>query len=87
MRESRTYGSERGAPSNGRPYRDLGVYSQPSRLIEGRLPETVPLGGAGSGFLRLWLVPSLAGVVGHKGRGEKCRGGAPRGETSRSQGT
>jgi hypothetical protein len=23
MREIRTYGSERGAPSNGRPYRDL----------------------------------------------------------------
>src|SRR5204863_4747482 len=37
---------------------------------EGRLPETVPLGGAGSGFLRLWLVPSLAGVVGN-GRGHR----------------
>jgi len=24
------------------------------------------LGGAGSGFLRLWLVPSLAGVVGQR---------------------
>src|SRR6266699_5017646 len=27
-----------------------------SRLVEGRLPVTVPLGGAGSGFLRLWLI-------------------------------
>jgi hypothetical protein len=33
-----------------------------SRLDRGASPETVPAGGAGSGSLRLWLVPSPAGV-------------------------
>jgi hypothetical protein len=57
-----------------------------SRLGEGRLPEMVPLGGAGSGSLRLWLITSPVGVVpslfpsladGEAGGGsEKCRGGA-----------
>ena len=44
----------------------------------GRLPETVPLGGAGSGFLRLWLVPSLAGVVGQGPRRQMPRWSAER---------
>src|SRR5215831_1427130 len=38
------------------------LVTEPSRLVEGRLPEMVPLGEAGSGSLRLWLITSPAGV-------------------------
>ena len=35
MRESRTYGSVRGAPSNGRPYRDPAQRDMPGGMLRG----------------------------------------------------
>jgi hypothetical protein len=39
MRESRTCGSERGAPSNGRPYREKPTFRQSNTLTgSGEMP-------------------------------------------------
>src|SRR4051795_500095 len=42
------------------------VYDLPSSLMEGRLPETVLKGGAGSGVLRPRLVTAGSGGPGHR---------------------
>src|SRR5215468_11609344 len=47
----------------------------------------VPEGGAGSGFPPPWLVTTARGRHRGQARPDKCRGRAPRGATSRSQGT
>ena len=51
MQESCTYGSVRGAPSNGRPYRNQCALSSPTARAWSRPPDLAVSGGALNGHL------------------------------------
>ena len=58
-----------------------------SRLFEGATSGDSPVGRSRERLPAALARNQPRGRCRPKGRGEKCRGGAPRGETSRSQGT